>query len=252
MNSRRNLPAWAAAAALAMTLASAPASRADLITNGGFELGLGGWTRADQLGSEGAFFLQTGMSSPENGFPVPAPPEGVRAAMSDGFGPGSHLLYQDIFVPFGATLYYLQFKLYINNQAGTFFVPGAAGLDFATPALNQQARVDLLRQGAGPFSVAAADVFFNAFQTNAGDAFGAGYFDVLRVVDFTGLGGQTLRLRFAEVDNVAPFNLGVDAVSLTAVPEPSPMALTAIGLGMAAAGRVLSSRGRRSSPVSEA
>jgi hypothetical protein len=49
------------------------------------------------------------------------------------------------------------------------------------------------------------------------------------VFDITGLlqanQGQTLRLRFAEVDNVAPFNLGVDNVAIavgTGVPDTLP------------------------------
>ncbi|MGE3819063.1 MAG: PEP-CTERM sorting domain-containing protein [Isosphaeraceae bacterium] len=241
MKSFRMTRRWSAAAILALTFSTSGA-RADLVTNGGFEFGLSGWTREDQLGSEGSFLLQTGVSSPVNGFPVPAPPEGTRAAMTDAQGPGSHVMYQDIVIPVGATLYYLQFKLHVNNQAGVFFVPGTAGLDFATPALNQQARVDLLRQGAGAFSVAAADVVFNAFRTNVGDTFGNNYFDVIRVVDLTGLGGQTLRLRFAEVDNVAPFNFGVDSVSLSAVPEPSPIALSVIGAGLVVLTRWRASR----------
>ena len=51
--------------------------QAGLIVNGGFESGFSGWTRVDQVGSEGTFSLQTGMSSPLNGFAVPAPPEGL-------------------------------------------------------------------------------------------------------------------------------------------------------------------------------
>ena len=39
-------------------------AQAASITNGGFESGLAGWTRADQLGSEGTFALQTGAVSP--------------------------------------------------------------------------------------------------------------------------------------------------------------------------------------------
>jgi len=59
-----------------------------VITNGGFESGFTGWTRADQTGSDGTFFLQTGTSSPVNSDPVPAPPQGVNAAMTDAGGPG--------------------------------------------------------------------------------------------------------------------------------------------------------------------
>jgi hypothetical protein len=57
------------------------------ITNGGFELGLTGWTSANQIGSEGTFSPQTGTASPVNGDPVPVPPQGIFAAMSDAQGP---------------------------------------------------------------------------------------------------------------------------------------------------------------------
>src|SRR5437016_4892918 len=68
------------------------------INNGGFESGFAGWTRADQLGSEGTFALQTGTASPVNGTTVPAPPGGSTAAMTDAQGPGSHVLYQSFTV----------------------------------------------------------------------------------------------------------------------------------------------------------
>src|SRR5438552_10760046 len=58
-----------------------------VISNGGFEAGLTSWTKADQLGSEGTFFNQSGTVSPVNGDPVPAPPEGTKAAMTDAQGP---------------------------------------------------------------------------------------------------------------------------------------------------------------------
>src|SRR5215831_11855872 len=37
-----------------------------VIANGGFEAGLTSWTKADQLGSEGTFFSQSGTASPVN------------------------------------------------------------------------------------------------------------------------------------------------------------------------------------------
>ena len=199
-------------------------AQADFITNGGFEAGFSAWTRIDQVGSEGTFSLQTGTLSPVNLFAVPVPPEGTRAAMTDQQGPGSHVLYQDFFVPnILVGPYDIYFSLFINNNHGSpsFFTP--ALLDFATPTLNQQARVDIIRTSADPFSVAAGDILQNLYQTLPGDPLASGYKGfVIPVTPLLQANlGQTLRLRFAEVDNVAPFNLGVDNVSINVVPEPA-------------------------------
>src|SRR5262245_46063459 len=141
------------------------ASAAALITNGGFETGFSGWTRADALGSDGTFALQTGTTSPVNGDSVPAPSQGITAAMTDAQGPGAHVLYQDFLVPVSLTSAQLEFDLFIGNRAGAFYTPTPATLDFGGTALNQQARVDILRGGTNAFSVAAADVLFNVYQT---------------------------------------------------------------------------------------
>jgi len=201
-----------------------------LILNGGFESGFTSWTRANQLGSEGNFLLQTGTLSPTNGDPVPLPPGGTFAAMTDAFGPGSHALYQDFVVPTGSAV--LSFSMFIGNRANDFFVP--ASLDFSTPALNQQARVDILKAASDPFSVAASDVLLNIYQTHAGDPLVSGYntFNVDLSSLFSANEGQTLRLRFAETDNVFTYQLGVDNVSLetSTVPEPSSLVLFATGV----------------------
>jgi hypothetical protein len=217
---------------LSATLVCALSSQAGaaLITNGGFESGFSNWTRANQSGSEGTFALQSGTASPVNGDSVPAPPGGLTAAMSDAQGPGAHVLYQDFVVPAPVPAATLLFDLFIGNRAGTFFSPNS--LDFSTPTLNQQARVDILLGSASPFSLAPADVLMNVFQTSPGDPAVSGY--THRAVDVSALlnahVGQTLRLRFAETDNVFTFQLGVDNVdfSLSAVPEPSSWML---GLG---------------------
>jgi len=196
-----------------------------LILNGGFESGLTSWTRASQLGSEGDFFLQSGTLSPVFGTPVPPPPGGTFAAMTDALGPGSHVLYQDFVVPTSSAA--LTFSLFIGNRAGFFATP--ASLDFSTPALNQQARVDIVKAGTDPFSVASADVLLNLYQTKVGDPLVSGYTSLNFNLNslFSANVGQTLRLRFAEVDNVSPFQLGVDNVSLespaAAVPEPATL-----------------------------
>ena len=225
---------WSSVAALALT-GGGQATAAPLVVNGGFEAGLAGWTRVDAPGSDGMFLIQTGTSSPLSGQTVPAPPEGVRAAMSDAQGPGAHVLYQDVLVPTSIGTALLEFDLFVGNRAIAFFTPSPATLDF-TPALNQQARVDILRAGTNPFSVLPSDVLQNVFQTNPGNPLVSGYSTF--TIDLTALlmasAGQTLRLRFAEVDNVAAFQLGVDQVSLetdaTAIPEPTTILLLAAGI----------------------
>ena len=204
-----------------------------VLVNGGFEAGLSGWTRVEQLGSDGTFYLQSGTTSPVAGDPVPAPPQGANAAMTDPSGGGSHVLYQDFTASAGAAT--LSFSLYVGNRGDAFYVPGH--LDWAGVDLNQQARVDILRSGADVFSVAAADVLLSLFSTNVGDPLVSGYstyaFDVTSLL--AAHAGETLRLRFAEVDNVAPFQFGVDDVRFDAVtPVPEPETLVLLGAGLAA------------------
>jgi hypothetical protein len=235
-------PARLAALACAAWLGVAATAAADAstIVNGGFEAGFASWVRVDQLGSDGTFALQSGLASPVNADPVPAPPSGTRAAMSDGGAPGAHVLYQDFLATPGATAggQTLSFDLFVGNRADRFVTP--ASLDFALTntngalTLNQQVRVDLLRAGADPFSVAAADVLLSFYAAQVGDPLISGYRTIATDVGAV-LGahsGQLLRLRFAETDNLAQLQFGVDnvAIAASAIPEPASMALLAVGL----------------------
>jgi hypothetical protein len=128
-------------------------------------------------------------------------------------------------VPASVGQTFLAFDLFVGNRAGGFFTPNH--LDFATVDLNQQARVDLLLGGTDPFSVLSTDVVLNAFRTDIGEQVVSGYnhFSVDVTSALNANAGTTLRLRFAEVDNVFAFQFGVDNVSLTSaavtgVPEP--------------------------------
>lgn len=201
----------------------------ELITNGGFESGFSGWTRVNQIGSDGTFHLQSGATSPVNGFAVPPPPQGLNAAMTDSVGPGTHVLYQDFVVPVAVPVATLRFSLYINNAASAFSTPST--LDWATPVLNQQARVDIMSAAADPFSTNALDILQNVFQTTIGSSLITGYNDFS--IDVTALlashAGKTLRLRFAEADNVNFFNFGVDSVGIS-VPAPAAIGLLCAGL----------------------
>ena len=131
----------------ALVCALAGKAHAVSINNGGFEAGFSSWTRVDQVGSDGSFLLQSGSVSPVNGFSVAPPPQGATAAMTDQQGPGSHVLYQDFLVDAISGPRFLKFSLLLNSGAD-FVTP--ASLDFATPALNQQARVDILTTSADP------------------------------------------------------------------------------------------------------
>ena len=222
------------------------AQAAPTLVNGGFESGLAGWTRFDQPGSDGGFGLQTGTDSPVNAFVVPAPPGGANAAMTDSGAGGSHVMYQDFLVPAAPGAVTLSFDLYLNNQAGVYATP--ANLDWATIAQNQQARVDIITTSADLFSLLAGDVLFTVFNTQVGDPSTLGYTTVSKDISavLAAHAGETLRLRFAEVDNILVFNMGVDNVTLAdnnSVPEPSSALLVALALGATG----LASRRRKSS-----
>ena len=215
-----------------------PAQAGQLVTNGGFEAGFTGWSVADALGSDGSFFLQSGTASPVNGDVVPAPPGGSNAAMSDGAGPGSHALYQTILMPgLMVPSALLKLDLFIGNRAGMFATPASGTLDFGINGFNQQLRIDLMVNGSGAFSVAAGDILQNIYQSKAGDPAVSGYsslsVDVTAVVNANL--GKSIKLRIVEADNVGPFQVGVDNVSLVATPEPASvvMALSAALAGLA-------------------
>ena len=222
---------------LAAVVLSAAANAAPTIANGSFESGFASWTVVDQPGSDGSFQIQTGVASPVNGSAVPAPTAGLNAAMSDATGPGSHVLYQDFVASVASGN--LRFDLFIGNRADRFVTPATLAFDLTNQVgaqtLNQQARVDILLASADPFSLAPADILLNLYATQVGDPLVSGYTTVS--TDISALlatyAGQTLRLRFAETDNVDVFQMGVDNVAFApaAAPEPGSLLLVAAALG---------------------
>ncbi|MBN1967718.1 MAG: hypothetical protein JW910_23885 [Anaerolineae bacterium] len=192
----------ALACVLALALVPALTAQAD-VSNGGFEAGaFTGWTVVNWAGSSGNWYIQTGATSPLNGFAVPAPPEGAFAAMTDQTGGGSHVLYQDIAVPpEGGTL---SFYVYYYTQSA---IATPASLDPFGAGPNQQYRVDLLSPAEAPFSL---NVLQNLFATNVGDLTTLG--PTLITADLSAYAGTTVRLRAAEADNQLFFNAGFDGV----------------------------------------
>jgi len=185
------------------------------LANGSFELNGGeatnsmdGWTVVDiglaGQGTSGSWLVQAGSSSPLNGFSVDPPTDGRFAAMTDQFGPGAHILYQDVAVPKGNPA--LSFDLFLDNQAGVYASPETLSPDIAP---NQQFRVDILDPSAAPDDVGAG-VLRTIYRTQPGDPAFSGYQTIqASLKDFA---GRTVRLRFAEVDNQFFFNVGIDRV----------------------------------------
>ena len=183
-------------------------SSPNVIVNGSFEDGGGsltGWTVFNQPSGSGDWFVQTGTLSPPAVFTVPAPTNGTYAAMTSQFAPGSHILYQDVLIPAGASL---SFDVYIGNRASAFHTPASLNR-FTVP--NQQARVDIMTTTAGIQSVGAG-VLSNVYQTAVGNPLVSGYTSV--TTSLASLAGQTVRLRFSEVDNQLFFQMGIDNVSV--------------------------------------
>ena len=206
----------------------------ELVANGGFEQNGGantntftGWTETDQAAGSGSIFAQTGTSSPPpNVITVPAPPQGTFSAMSSQGGPGSHILYQNITLPTGASARFSA-TVYVNNQGAAFSTPNT--LDY-TVTPNQQARIDIMSTGSAVTDVGAG-VLLNLYQTKVGDPLVSGYTAIS--ADLTPFAGQTVRLRIAEADTQGFFNFGIDQVSVdanTPVPTLSDWMLIAMGL----------------------
>jgi hypothetical protein len=209
----RRLALFGSCICVASILAVPSVSIAATIVNGGFETGsFAGWTVFNQDGGFGNWYVYAGTASPENGFSIPAPPEGTFAATTDQAGPGSHILYQDVTLEAGFH-HTLSFVVYYENQAGSFATPPS--LDFNVFS-NQQYRVDVLNPSAPLTSVTPGEVLATVFQTRVGDApFLA---PTVVTVDLSSFAGRTVRLRFAEVDNQFYFAAAVDNVALTSTP----------------------------------
>jgi hypothetical protein len=218
-------------------LIAAPAPAINLLDNGGFETNNGvatlvfaNWTVVanSTTQSTSGWYVQTGITSPVNTFAVEMPVEGDFSAMTESDGPSSSILYRDFQVPSGGAQ--LSCDIYVNNQATDFFNNGTLS-DDSNAGPNQYIRMDIMNTSA-PLNDVGAGVLQNLFITNPGDALVQSYQTV--TADLSMFSGQTVRLRFAEVDNQFFLNAGVDNCILQAlapvIPAQSVPALSRLTL----------------------
>jgi hypothetical protein len=182
-----------------------------LIQNAGFETGnFASWTTFDAASGDTLGFLVTASTVlPESGDTVLAPPEGAYAAITDQNGPGTHVLYQDVILPPNRTAT-LRAIIYLQSDAD-WVNAATAGLASDAGESNQQVRVDVMNPTAGVTDVGAG-VLLNVYRTQPGDSLVTGYKTL--TADLSGFAGQSVRIRFAEVDTQGFLHLGVDSVDV--------------------------------------
>lgn len=220
--------------ALAAVLASSAfhAQATELITNGGFETSdFTAWGVTVLPGSNGNLTVESGTAGPLSSIANAGPSTGTFFALSDQTGPGTYALTQGFSVVMGTTSVTLKFDLFANNSTGSTIVD-PIGLDH-TGAANQHARVDLLAGAAGALDTGGGVIanFYLGADAGSNPNPWTSY-----TIDLTGLAvaGGTYQIRFAEVDNQGFFNMGVDNVSIAAVPEPQTYLMLIAGLGLVA------------------
>jgi hypothetical protein len=204
---RKSLVMGAAGAALLLFAAVALAGSS--FKNGGFETGdFTEWTADSTATSGGQWFVSDKRFTPLNGFSWKGPVEKEFAAVTDQFGPSANVLYRTIKV--GSKTTRISMILYYKNRADVFCNPTGLTLDETADLCDQMYTVDILREGADPFSIDPADIVKTVFRTNPSSP--SGMSPTKFSVTLSGVGNVILR--FGEVDNQAPFNASVDNVTV--------------------------------------
>ena len=206
------------------------AQAANLITNGNFETGnLSGWSTAGSSGAAGNSFyaVANGGNGPVSGHSTQFNlANGNYFAMSDQNGAGVEVLTQGFTVASGTsslTLSFDWFNASYATQSGT-----------ALDRSDQVMRADILTGSASPTDTGAGvvtNLLLNQNPTGSGNTtWNTSTFDL------SGLAPGDYQLRFGTDTCCYYQELGVDNVTLAAVPEPISMAM--LGTGLAGVGLV--------------
>lgn len=180
-------------------------------SNGGFEsTDFDDWSTQGNI--DGDWYAQTGTAAPHEDFgcaaDYPEPPDGSWAAVVNQEGPGNRFLYREITIPSSGGV--LSFDLHISTE-NEFVTPDS--LDYEGQFPNQQVRVDLM-DPSSDLDALGSDVLMNIFRTEVGSDQSFPYTRIS--ADVSELAGQTVRLRFVEVDTEGCMAVGVDNVTLEA------------------------------------
>lgn len=220
--------ALAAAAGLA-----APASAAELITNGGFETGdFTGWTQNVQPGSNGNLFVASnGANAPISGRSTQSNASGGSfVALTSQSGPGSYSLTQSFVISPGTSDVVISYDFFVNAYASLAVTENRR--DFHVNP-NENAEVNILTGSASPFSTAIGDIVATLYGPGI-DAGSNPHPWVNYVSDLGALAPGAYQIRFAQTDNRGYFTMGVDNVSVAttgeAVPEPTSFAILGVSL----------------------
>ncbi len=197
------------AAGAALLLFAAVALAGSSFKNGGFETGdFTEWTADSTATSDGQWFVSNKRFTPLNGFSWKGPVEKEFAAVTDQFDPSANVLYRTIKV--GSKTTRISMILYYKNRASVFCNPTGLTLDETADPCDQMYTVDILRDGADPFSIDPADIVKTVFRTSPSSP--SGMSPTKFSVTLSGVGNVILR--FGEVDNQNYFNASVDNVTV--------------------------------------
>jgi hypothetical protein len=214
-----------AATVAAAVLAAPAAASAATVVNGDFETGnLGGWTQVNTPSGNGEWRVYSATSA--NEIAIQPPPAGIYAAVTTQDFVGTHILFQDVTLePYYS--HQLSLIAYYRTEFATLVTPVpntlSSGTEEKGPPENEQYRIDVMNPAASIDSVNPADILATVFATKNGDP--SELAPTVFSADLTPFAGQTVRLRMAEVDNLAPLRAGIDSVSIQSTPPSNAVLL---------------------------
>jgi hypothetical protein len=194
-------------AVAATALAAPAAASAAIVNNGDFETGnISGWQTSNQ--GPANWFAYAGTVAPISMNPLPAPPQGSFAAISDQTAESRTILYQDVTLPPAGTQVRLSLISYYTADTA---IVSPDTLDVSS-TVNEQYRIDVMRPGAAVDSVASGDVLATVLRTQTGAPVVLA--PTQKTADLSAFAGQTVRLRFAVATTENNLNGGADAVAV--------------------------------------